>query len=307
MSPRGWTTAFRDALFSMTRNGVMTLASMLSVAVSLLVLAVVLLLAVNLEYMAATAEQQVEVTAYLCTARREEAKCNQQDLTPAQTEAIVKQIRQMPNVKEARFVSRHEALEELKRTDPSQRELLAGYEGEQNPLSDEVHIQVVEVEQVGAVADAVLRLSGVAKVVYGQEWVPRLLAFTNAIRIGGAGLVLLLAFATVLTLSNTIRLSVYARRREISIMKLVGATNWYIRRPFMIEGVFMGLIGAAIATASTGYGYVKLIPRIQQSVPFLPVIQPGEILMDVTLGLLVLGAALGGIGSLLSLRRFLKV
>jgi len=271
------------------------------------VLAVVLLLAINLEYMASTAEQQVEVTAYLCTARREEAKCSRQELTQAQTEAIVKQIRSMPNVKEVRFVSRHEALEELKRQDPSQSEMLAGYEGDQNPLSDEVHIRVVDVEQVGAVADAVLRLSGVAKVVYGQEWVPRLLAFTNAIRIGGAGLVLLLAIATVLTLSNTIRLSVYARRREISIMKLVGATNWYIRRPFVIEGVFMGLIGAAIATASTGYGYMKLIPRIQQSIPFLPVIHPEEILLDVTVGLLALGAVLGGFGSYVSLRRFLKV
>lgn len=307
MNLRGWANAFRDALRSMTQSGLMSLASMLSVAASLLVLAVVLLVAVNLEHLAATAEAQVEIKAYLCAAQREEAKCNKQELTEQQRQALLDQIKKLPNVKETAFVSRHQALEEMKKSDPTQRELLTGYEGNENPLSDEVYVKVTEVAQVKAVADAIRALPGVAKVVYGQEYVDKLMAFTNAIRIGGVGLVLLLVVATVLTLSNTIRLSVFARRREISIMKLVGATDWYIRRPFMLEGIFLGLIGAAIASGATMWGYVRMVPRLQKAIPFLPVVQPTDVLGNLALGLLFLGAVLGAAGSIISLRRFLKV
>jgi cell division transport system permease protein len=307
MSLRGWANAFRDALHSMTRSGLMSAASMLSVAVSLLVLAVTLLMAVNLQHAAATVESQVEVKVYLCAAQREEAKCKKQELTDQQKQAIVAQIKQVPNVKEATYLTRHQALEELKKADPTQKEVLAGFEGDQNPLSDEVHIKVVEVGQVKTVAETVQAMAGVAKVDYGRDVVEKLLIVTNAIRIGGAGLVLLLVVATVLTLSNTIRLSVYARRREISIMKLVGATDWYIRRPFMLEGIFLGVIGALAASGFTMWGYGRLVPNLQKTIPFLPVVQPGEVIGNMTLGLLLLGAVLGAAGSLISLRRFLKV
>lgn len=307
MSLRGWLNAFRDALHNATRSSLMSLASMLSVAVSLLVLAVVVLLAVNLEFMAETAESQVEVKAYLCTAKREEAKCGQRDLTQAETEAILERVRRLPNVKEVTFINRHQALEEMKKADPSQAAIFEGYEGEENPLSDEVYVKVSDVELVASVAEEMAKLAGVAKVDYGQQVVANLLAFTRAIRIGGIGLVLLLVFATVLTLSNTIRLSVFARRREVSIMKLVGATDWYIRRPFMLEGVFLGTLGALIGSLVTGWGYIRLIPGLQRSIPFLPLVQPEAILTDLTLGLLLLGAVLGAVGSFVSLRKFLKV
>ncbi|MFZ5815801.1 MAG: permease-like cell division protein FtsX [Bacillota bacterium] len=307
MNLRGWANALRDAIRSMTQSGLMSLASMLSVAVSLLVLAVVLLLAVNLEHMAATAESQVEITAYLCNAQRDEAKCNKQELSEPQKQAILGRVRALPNVREVNYLSRHQALEEMKKTDPAQRDLLAGYEGDQNPLSDEIHVKVVEVAQVRGVAEAILALPGVAKVNYGDEYVDDLMAFTNAIRFGGVGLVLLLLVATVLTLSNTIRLSVFARRREISIMKLVGATDWYIRRPFMLEGIFLGVIGAAVASGVTAYAYARMTPRLQETVPFLPLVHPDAVLSNLAVGLLLLGGVLGAIGSLVSLRRFLKV
>ncbi|MEW8977006.1 MAG: permease-like cell division protein FtsX [Symbiobacterium sp.] len=307
MSLRGWVSALRDALHNTRRGSLMSLASVLSVAVTLLVLAVVSLLAVNLEYWAATAESQVEIKGYLCTAKRDEVKCGGRDLTQAETEAILERIRQMPDVVQVTFLSRHEALEQMKQADPSQAAIFEGYEGDENPLSDEVYVKVRDVELVPAVAEQIQRLDGVAKVDYGKEIVADLLAFTRAVRIAGLGLVLLLLFATVLTLSNTIRLSVYARRREVSIMKLVGATDWYIRRPFVLEGMLLGAVGAGLAGGVTAWGYMRLAPVIQQSVPFLPVVQPSLVLADLVLGLLLLGAALGAVGSYFSLRRFLKV
>lgn len=307
MSYRGWSTALRDALHNMARGNLMSLASMLSVAVTLLVLAVVALLAVNLEEMAASAESQVEIKGYLCTAKRDEAKCGQRDLTEEETRALLERIRSLPNVQEVTFLSRHDALEQMKRADPAQADLLAGYEGDENPLSDEVYVKVTDVTLVAEVAGQIEALPGVAKVDYGKEIVADLLAFTRAVRIGGLGLVLLLLFATVLTLSNTIRLSVYARRREVSIMKLVGATDWYIRRPFVLEGMLLGLVGAGVASGVTAWGYIRLAPAIQQSIPFLPMVQPGLILKDLTLALLALGAVLGALASYFSLHRYLKV
>lgn len=306
MSPRAWVTAFRDAFYSMTQSTLMSLASMATVAVSLLVLAVVLLLGVNLEHMASSVEQQVEIKAYLCSASDENPDCGNKELTEPEKKAIVDQVAKLPGFKQSTYVSREEALERMKVQFAEQKDILSGWEGE-NPLRDSLEVKATETSQVRTLAEAIAAIPGVSEVNYGQDYVENLLAFTRAVRIGGVGLVLLLIIATVLTISNTIRLAVYARRREISIMKLVGATDWYIRRPFMIEGVFLGVLGAVVAMLLTGLGYQRLVAYLYENIPFLPVVPPVDVLMSLTLGLILLGAVLGAAGSLVSLRRFLKV
>lgn len=308
MNPRAWLLAMRDALRSMTQSSLMSLASMLTVAVSLMVLSVVLLLAVNMEHWATTVEQQVEIKAYLCAAWDETEKCNKQDLTEAQKRTVQEQISQIPGVKSYTYLTRQQALDRMKKEFGEQQDLLEGLEGEgDNPLSDMIEIKANDPKDVKSVAEAAAKLPGVRKVNWGEEWVDKLVALTKAIRIGGIGLVLLLVVATVLTISNTIRLAVYARRREIAIMKLVGATDWYIRRPFMIEGIILGLVGAVAAMLGTGYGYESVIRYLYKVVPFLPLIPAQDVLMSLTLGLVLLGSVLGAVGSLISMRRFLKV
>lgn len=284
----------------------MSLASMATVAVSLLVLAVVLLLAVNMEHWATTVEQQVEIKAYLCAAWDETAKCNKQDLKEDQKKAIVDQVSKIPGIKQYAYVTRQQALERMKKEFGEQRDILEGLEGD-NPLSDLIEIKAADPKNVRSIAETILGLPGVRKVDYGQDWVDKLVAFTRAVRVAGVGLVLLLVVATVLTISNTIRLAVYARRREIAIMKLVGATDWYIRRPFMVEGILLGFVGALLAMMITGYGYQQLVVSLYKSIPFLPLIPGQDVLMSLTLGLMLLGAVLGAAGSLISMRRFLKV
>ncbi|HYF93304.1 MAG TPA: permease-like cell division protein FtsX [Symbiobacteriaceae bacterium] len=306
MNLRAWVTAIRDALRSMTQSSLMSLASIATVAVSLLVLSVVLLLALNLDYMAESVEKEVQIKAYLCSAQDEDPTCNKQELKDEQKKIIVEQVRKVPGVRELRFVSKEEALQEMKEEFGEQKDILEGLEGE-NPLRDSVEIQAQDVQQVTAIAEAVAKIQGVADVNYGQAYVNTLMTFTRAIRIGGVGLVLMLIIATVLTISNTIRLAVYARRREVAIMKLVGATDWFIRRPFMMEGIFLGVFGALIAMGLTGYGYSKVVVYMDQNIPFWPVARPEHVLMNQTLGLVVLGGVLGAAGSLISLRRFLKV
>jgi len=306
MNLRAWFTAFRDAFLSMTQSSLMSLASMATVAVSLLVLSVVLLLAVNMEHWATTVEQQIEVKVYLCAAFDDSARCNKTEPTEDQKRVILEYAKMLPGVKEATYLTKEQALERFRTDFGEQKEILEGLEGD-NPLSDMIELKVVDPSDARTVAAAMDAEPGVRKVDFGQEWVERLVAFTKAVRIGGMGLVVLLVIATVLTISNTIRLAVYARRREIAIMKLVGATDWYIRRPFMIEGVFLGIIGAVLATVVTGYGYQRIVASAYASVPFLPIVPPEDVLMSMSLSLALLGAVLGGIGSLISMRRFLKV
>lgn len=306
MNLRAWVTALRDALHSMTQSSLMSLASIATVAVSLLVLSVVLLLALNLEFMAKSVENEVEIKAYLCSAQDSNGTCNKQELKEDQKKIIVEQVRKVADVKDVKFVSRGEALERMKEEFGEQKDILEGLEGE-NPLRDSLEIQAHDVKQVPDIAQVVAKIQGVSDVNYGQAYVETLMAFTSAIRVGGVGLVLMLIVATVLTISNTIRLAVYARRREIAIMKLVGATDWYIRRPFMMEGIFLGVFGALIAMGLTGYGYSKVVMYMDQSIPFWPVARPEQVLMNQTIGLVVLGGVLGAVGSLISMRRFLKV
>jgi cell division transport system permease protein len=183
--------------------------------------------------------------------------CPKTELTDAQKKAAVDQVAKLPGVKSAVFVSKEQALADMKKEFGEHSDILNDLDT--NPLRDAIQITPVDTNNIKTVAAAVAKVQGVSDVKYGQEYVDKLLAFTNAVRVAGAGLVLMLIVATVLTLSNTIRLAVYARRREVDIMKLVGATDWYIRRPFMMEGVFLGVFGALIAMGLTGFGYEKVV------------------------------------------------
>jgi cell division transport system permease protein len=305
MSIRAWVNALRDAFRSITQSTLMSVASMASVAVSLLVLAVMVLLALNLEYMAASVESQVEVRAYICAPYADEAVCNKKEPTAEQKQNLVNQIAAMPAVAKATYISKEQALAELKKLYPEDSAIMEGYEGKENPLFDSVLIQVKDAKQVKPVAEAVQVLPGIRKVNWGQDWVEKLTTVTHAVRLTGIGLVLLLVVATVLTISNTIRLAVFARRREIAIMKLVGATDWYIRRPFMLEGIILGLVGAGVALGGVALGYAKVEAYVRSAV--FPIIPAQELMPGLTVTLLLLGSALGAFGSILSVRRFLKV
>jgi cell division transport system permease protein len=307
MSPRAWLNALRDAVRSMTQSSLMSLASVATVAVSLLVLSVVLLLTMNVEKMAESVEKQVIVKGFLCSVSDTGAPCYAKELTPEGRQALIDQIEALPGVVKVEFTSREDALKQLKEDFGEQQDLLAGLEEGDNPLRDELRVEADDVKSVPAIGEAVRVMSGVGNVNYGQDWVKTLITLTASIRLGGAGLVTLLIIATVLTISNTIRLAVYARRREISIMKLVGATDWYIRRPFMMEGIFLGVFGALIAMALSGWGYNRVVVYLDQNIGFVPLVRPDQILMNQTLVLMALGGLLGAIGSLILMRKFLKV
>lgn len=290
-----WVYSLRQTVGSLTRSGLMSLASVATVAISLLVLSVILLLALNLEYMASTVESQVQVKVYL-----------HKNLDRAQQQQLLAEVQRLSDVDQAVLVTKEEALERMKIRFQHNVDILAGLD-EDNPLPDAIELSLKDPNQVQTVASTIAVWEGVTRVDFGQGVVERLLAFTRALRVGGLGLVVLLVAATIMTISNTIRLAVFAHRREIGIMKLVGATDWFIRRPFVLEGIVLGALGAVVAALMTGLGYSWLVEATRDTLPFLPVVSPDAATNRLTVGLMALGSLLGAAGSFVSLRRFLKV
>ena len=186
-----------------------------------------------------------------------------------------------------------------------QGDILEGLE-EKNPLPDTFRIKTQTVEQVVPLARELAAYPRVDQVRYGQGVVEKLLDLSRWVRTAGLVTMVLLAIAAVFLIATTIRLSVFARRKEIGIMKFLGATNWFVRFPFLLEGMFLGLAGALLAVVAVYYGYQSLVKNIQVSLPFMQLVTDHSLLVPMLEGLLVLGLALGALGSLISLRKFLN-
>ena len=151
------------------------------------------------------------------------------------------------------------------------------------------------------------QLPGVETAKFGQEVVTHLFQLTRVLRIGGVLLIALLAVATLFIISNTIRITVFARRREVNIMKYVGATDWFIRWPFLLEGMLMGLIGGGIASAVLYQGYNAILVRIYATLAFFPMLPTWPTMGYLCGVLLIVGTLIGALGSSISLRKFLDV
>lgn len=295
MKLRTWIFHLQEAVASLRTNGLMSIASVSTVAVSLLVLALFLLVAINLDHIALTLETQVEIRAYASN-----------QATPQALSALAQEIRKVEGVTEVRLVTSEEAFRRLKEMFGERADLLEGVE-ELNALRPSFEVRVAQPERVRPAAEAIRALPGVEMLDFKEELVERLFGATRALRLAGVGLVLILAAATVFIIHNTIRLTVFARRREIGIMKLVGATDTFIRRPFMIEGMLFGLSGALAAAFGAWriYGWVAF--EVNRNLPFLPIVPPEPLVVNLTYTLLALGIALGAAGSAWAVHRYLRV
>ncbi len=295
MKPHTIAYYFKEAFTGLRRNGWMMFASVGITLVMFIILGLFQVLTANLDYIARDVEGKLEITAYL------DDQVAQEGIALLQ-----RQIEAIPAVKETVFVSNAEALIRLSEKLGSRSDLLAGYESD-NPLRNSFEVTTTEIEQVAVVASDLGKLNGIAEVKYGREEVEKLLSITKAIRYGMAALMLALATATLFVMMNTIRLTVFARRQEIQIMKYVGATDWFIRWPFILEGMIMGIFGAMLAGGFIFLIYHYFVGYVMTTIPFLPVLPVFPFMRGLFFTLIAGGALIGIIGSALSLGRYLKV
>lgn len=294
MRTRTYFYFLRQALISLTRNALMSLASIGTMVVSLVLLGMFLMMIASLGNIVTSLESKVEVTAFL-----------KDSASLAEIEKLRSEIGKMEGVKEVVFIPKGEAFQELKEKMGNKSKVLAAVKS--NPLPNSFEIKAKQPEQVSVIAKELVNFKEIEEIKYGQEVVQKLFALTKVLRWTGITLIVLLTLATIYIIVNTIRLTVFARRKEIKIMKLVGATDWFIRWPFLIEGMLLGLVGAIVAVLLLRESYVVIITRVQEALPFIPLGGDGGEVANLSYWLLLVGILIGAIGSTISLRKFLQV
>ena len=286
---------FREALTSLSRNRLLSIATVSTMAISIFFLGVAVLLTVNADRFMNRLESDIEIVAFL-----------NDSANKTQVAAINDQIQALAGVQAVVFVSKDEALARIQDKFATDNYDLGKTLGK-NPLPDTYEIKAQKPQDVPILAGQIGTIPGVYKVSYGQGVVEKLFQVTKWVRIISVSLMGLLALGSVFLIATTIRLSIYARRKEIYLMKLIGATDWFVRWPFFIEGVILGLAGALIAIGTLGVGYNSLVSSLATTLFFVPLVQQQNLLINMYLSLLGAGAGLGILGTYISLNRFLDI
>lgn len=290
----------REGFKGTLRNGWMTFAAISAVTITLLLVGIFALVMFNVNEISQNVENDVEIQVFVTRTAEE-----------ANVEQLGQNIEQIPGVAEVTFSSKDAELENF-RNQLGEDASAYGAVEQDNPLHDRYIVKASDPLETEQVAEAVQSLENVDRVTYGQDYIDKMFAFFNGIRIGGLVLIVGLTLMAMFLISNTIKMTIFSRRREIEIMRLVGAKNSFIRWPFFIEGLLLGVLGALIPIAVVYFGYDVAYSALQPSLDQLnsdifKLIDPSTLTTQVSLVLLALGAFIGIWGSTTSLGRFLKV
>lgn len=297
MKVRVFTNIIKQGFIGVWRNRTMSIASIGSVSATLTILGIVLILILNINTAANTTKDQFdEIQIYL-----------KEELSIEEIEKIGQAISDYEGVSSVIFQTKEQALEIMKEDWGDQGYLLEGLE--ENPLPNSYIIQLEAIEYANPVANKLKGLKGIEEIKYYKDIVEQLMTIANYVRIGGLVIIGILLFISVFIISNTVKITVAARRKEISIMKYVGATNGYIRGPFMVEGMLLGLIGTAISISIVYYGYKYLVSSLNEKLYVLLtvyMIPPGTMFNDIAIIFVAIGVGIGLLGSIVSLKKFLN-
>lgn len=284
----------KESLKSLGRNGWMTFASVSAVTVTLLLVGVFVMIMMNLNKVADDLENDVEIKVFVSLDADEEA-----------IEELETEINELPGVDTADFSTKEQELTDLVLDFGEELSLFE----QSNPLFDVFYVKAVEPQQTETVALEIETLDYIENVEYGEGKIEKLFDFLNAGRNVGLILILALLFTAMFLISNTIRITIVARRTEIEIMKLVGATNWFVRIPFILEGMWLGILGSIIPIGLiivlyqrvTEFAQPRLSGELFQLLEFSPFIY------QVSALILAMGIFIGIWGSFMSIRKFLRV
>lgn len=282
----------------MWRNKGMGLASVTSITAVLIILGLVLIMILSLNNLVIdTKEKFDEIQIFL-----------EDDITAGNLERIENEVKDREEVLSVIFKSKEEALKDMKKDWGDEGYLLEGLEP--NPLPNTLIIKLKDIEYADTVVSRVNNLPGIENIQYNQDLIEKLVLLANYVRNGGLAIVGILLLVSVFVISNTIKLTVTARKREINIMKYVGATNGYIRGPFIIEGLLFGLIAAIVSILIVNYGYGYFFESVGDRLYVLftvYLVPPAALMKDISIIFAAIGTGIGALGSLVSLRRFLNV
>ncbi len=295
----------RESAVNFRRNWVMSLGAVITIYLSLLLVGVSLATGAVVNGIVQSVEQKVTIQIFL-----------KDGADAGDVDALQRFLVADPLVKSVEYVTKEEALKRFKETMKESQDIVDQLPD--NPLPASLDIDLEDPRNVQVMVTKIEANPIFPKIaddpgdpsrslMYGQRTVERLFALTRIIRLVEAIFIVMLAVVSLIFISNTIRLAIYARRKEIGIMRLVGASNWFIRTPFLMEGLMQALIGAVLAIGTLGAVRSLLLPKVGEALPFLPVQLTGAASVQIALSLVISGVVIGLIGSGFALRRHLRV
>ncbi|SDZ34217.1 cell division transport system permease protein [Evansella caseinilytica] len=287
----------KEGCKNLVRNGWMTFASISAVTVMLFVVGAFLMIIMNVNHFATSLEQDVEVRVFIDIGAEQEEQ-----------DELLSDLEEIPGIDSIQFVSKDEGLDSLIASLGEEGDIFKSLK-EENPLNDVFVVQAEEPQETENIAGDIETLPHVDSVEYGKDIFEKLFSVTDFVRLVGLILILGLMFTAMFLIANTIKLTIIARKREIQIMKLVGATNWFIRWPFFVEGLLLGTLGAVLPISILGYGYRRFYESVgtETGISFFQFLPQSPLVYQMALLLISIGALVGVWGSMMSIRKFLKV
>lgn len=288
--------SIRDSFKSVFRNFSLSMASIACTTITLILVAISLVLTYNVRQVTTDLEHELTIVVYL-----------NKDVTEEQKVRISNDLETMENVDSYVLKSKDEWKAEMKEEDESLENALDIFE--ENPLLDSIIVTVDDVKNLGVTAEKLREYDFVSSAEYGEGMVENVIGIFDAISVGTIGIVVALVLVTAFLISNTIKLTIFSRRTEIEIMRLVGASNTAIKLPFVFEGFILGVFGSIIPIILTIYGYVFLFNQTGGYVftQIITLVEPFPFVLIVSLFLVVVGSLVGMLGSWRAVKKYLKI
>lgn len=290
--------SIRDAFKSVFRNFSLSLASISCITITLIIVAVSVIASFNVENFTKKIESDLTIVAFM------DDKSTEEDI-----EKVKKSLEEIKNIDTFVYEDKKQVKEDMSKESEVFKAVMDGWDDEENPLRDTFQIKVKDIEKIGKTADKVKELDKVAAVRYGEGYVEQLVNAFSSIEKVAYGVVIALIIVTVFLIINTIKLTIYSRQKEISIMRLVGASNFSIKTPFIIEGMILGLIGSIIPVILTTFGYLKFYEHFDGYLftRLIELINPDPFMYQAAGIVIVIGILVGMIGSASAVRKYLKI
>ena len=288
----------RDAVKSVIRNFSLSLASISCITITLIIVAIAIIASYNVQNFTKQIEKDMTIVVFL-----------DNEATEEDVKEVEKELKSIKNVEKYSFKSKQDIKEQMQEESEVFNTVLKNWSDEESPLKDTFQVKVKDIEEIKKTANKIERVDKVSVVRYGEGMVDKMVSAFSSVEKVTYGIVIALVLVTVFLIVNTIKLTISARRREISIMRLVGASNFTIKTPFIVEGMILGLLGSIVPVIITTYGYLAFYKHFDGHLysKLIELIQPEPFIYTVSLMVLGIGIIVGMVGSASAVKKYLKI
>ena len=288
----------RDSFKGVIRNFSLSLASISCITITLIVVSISILLTYNVNEFADNVQKDVTIVAFMNV-----------DITAEEKDDVLEEIREISGIESYEYQSKTDIANDMMESSEDLKNILSQYTEETSPLQPTYLVKVKDINKIGNIAAKIEKIKGVDIVKYGEGMVEQLVSIFEIVKNISVGVVVALIIVTAFLISNTIKITIFSRKREIEIMRLVGSSNLNIKIPFIFEGLFLGILGSVIPIIITTYGYTILYKKFDGQLfsPFIQLIKPTPFIYQISLALLAIGILVGMYGSFKAVRKHLKI